>query len=229
MDFVENLKGGVKDLRIAYSPALRHAIVDEEVARLMDAAAHRFEDLGAHIEQIDPFEEDPREIFRMHWWVGAATTLGDLSDEAKAHLDPGLAEIIEEGQRIPLVDYQKAVRARETFGSGLQKFLTEYDLLITPVVAVPAFEAGRNAPDGWSGHGDLHHWLGWAAMSYPFNLSQQPAASVPCGFTSTGLPVGLQIVAAKYRDDLVLRAAAAYEAVHPVWKRRAGGSANIGE
>jgi len=66
-------------------------------------------------------------------------------------------------------------------------------------------------PEGWPEHG----WPSWTPFTYPFNLTQQPAASVPCGFTADGLPIGLQIVGPRYGDALVLRAARAYEAAHP--------------
>jgi aspartyl-tRNA(Asn)/glutamyl-tRNA(Gln) amidotransferase subunit A len=96
------------------------------------------------------------------------------------------------------------------------RFHAEYDLLLTPAVPIPAFEAGREVPAG-SPH---RRWTSWTPFTYPFNLTQQPAASVPCGFTSAGLPVGLQIVGAKYKDALVLRAAHAYQSANPLTDRR---------
>ena len=93
----------------------------------------------------------------------------------------------------------------------MRRFET-YDLLLTPSLPLPAFEAGRlMPPDGdW---GDS--WTNWAPFSYPFNLTQQPAAAVPCGLTKAGLPVSLQIVGPIGADDLVLRASRAYEQAHP--------------
>ena len=91
-------------------------------------------------------------------------------------------------------------------------FHASYDVLLTPTLPIPAFEVDRIAPAGT----DQSNWMHWTPFSYPFNLTQQPAASIPCGFTSSGLPVGLQIVAAKYRDDLVLRVARAYERLDPI-------------
>jgi aspartyl-tRNA(Asn)/glutamyl-tRNA(Gln) amidotransferase subunit A len=96
------------------------------------------------------------------------------------------------------------------------RFHMEYDLLLTPAVPIPAFEAGREVPAGSS----QRRWTSWTPFTYPFNLTQQPAASVPCGFTSDGLPVGLQIVGAKYKDALVLRAAHAYQTANPLTDRR---------
>ena len=83
-------------------------------------------------------------------------------------------------------------------------------------MAVPPFAAGQEAPDAWP----HRRWPTWATFSYPFNLTQQPAASVPCGFTDDGLPVGLQIVGRRHADALVLRAARAYERANPLADRR---------
>jgi len=87
----------------------------------------------------------------------------------------------------------------------------DYDLLITPQLAVPAFGAGHEVPPG----SDRTRWWEWSPFTYPFNLSQQPAATVPCGFTRAGLPVAMQLVVDKFADARVLQAARAYEAVHP--------------
>jgi aspartyl-tRNA(Asn)/glutamyl-tRNA(Gln) amidotransferase subunit A len=116
------------------------------------------------------------------------------------------------GEAIPHMDYIAAVNARGALGLHMQKFHRDFDLLLTPTLPLAAFEAGHVAPPGW----DQGNWVPWTPFSFPFNLTQQPAASIPCGFTAQGLPVGLQIVGAKYRDDLVLRAARAFESVHPI-------------
>jgi aspartyl-tRNA(Asn)/glutamyl-tRNA(Gln) amidotransferase subunit A len=93
----------------------------------------------------------------------------------------------------------------------MSRFHDEWDLLLTPTIPVPPFTAGRNAPEDWP----LEGWPSWTPFTYPFNLTQQPAASVPCGFTAAGVPIGLQIVGPRYGDALVLRAARAYESAHP--------------
>ena len=106
------------------------------------------------------------------------------------------------------LDYVTAFGDRVELAVALGRTLSDYDLLITPTMPIAAFEAGMEVPPGWP----ERRWQSWSPFSLPFNLSQQPAATVPCGLTKEGLPVGLQIVAAKHRDDLVWRAAAAYEA-----------------
>jgi aspartyl-tRNA(Asn)/glutamyl-tRNA(Gln) amidotransferase subunit A len=91
-------------------------------------------------------------------------------------------------------------------------FHQRYDLLLTPTMPIPPFEAGLNEPS----RPDDSGWIDWTPFTYPFNLTQQPAASIPCGLTAAGLPVGLQIVGPMHRDELVLRAARAYERLHPI-------------
>jgi aspartyl-tRNA(Asn)/glutamyl-tRNA(Gln) amidotransferase subunit A len=94
----------------------------------------------------------------------------------------------------------------------MRQFMQRFDLLVTPAVSIPAFEA---RPAG-SAPMTPEAMLGWTPFSYPFNLTQQPAITVPCGLTRSGLPMGLQIVGPMFGDALVLRAARAYESVMPV-------------
>ena len=94
----------------------------------------------------------------------------------------------------------------------MARFHERYDLLLTPTLATPAFAVGHDVPPDGSFGDD---WIGWTPYSYPFNLTLQPAATVPCGLTAAGLPVGLQIVGPMHRDDLVLRASRAFEAIRP--------------
>ncbi len=215
-DWRQGLDDGIAGLKVAFSPDLGYAKVDGEVADLVAQAAAAFEALGAHVEQTDPGFEHPGEIFRLHWWAGAASALGGLPPEKMALLEPRLAEIVAAGAEIPLLDYMAAVTARAVLGGQMRQFHERYDLLLTPALAVPAFDVGILGPEGWADS----DWVGWTPFTYPFNLTQQPACSVPCGFTADGLPVGLQIVGPMHRDDLVLRAARAYQAAHPTAERR---------
>ena len=112
--------------------------------------------------------------------------------------------------------FQAAADQRAALGHANRLFHERYDLLLTPTLAVPAFPVGRLSPDGY----DPEDWLSWSPFTYPFNLTGQPAITVPCGFTKDGLPVGLQIAGPTHGDDLVLRAAHAYQAAHPTLDRR---------
>lgn len=210
-DYLDGLGGGVKGLKIAYSPTLGYAKVDADVARAVDEAVQMFSDLGAHVEAVDPGFDDPYEIFEAHWYAGAANLLRDFTDEQMAMIDPGLREIAEDGLKYSLMDYMAAVNARGRLGQHMRLFHEKWDLLITPTLATSAFEAGKEIRDGV----DKKRWMEWTPFSIPFNLTQQPACSVPCGFSDDGMPVGLHIVGPMHDDKLVLRAAAAFESVRP--------------
>lgn len=213
-DWDRDLKAGVAGMKIAYSPNLGYATVEPGVAERVEQAVAGFVELGAHVEQVDPGFEDPTEIFNTFWHTGAARILSAMSDDDIARLDPGLVAAAESGAARSAPDYLAADAARAELGALMHDFHQRYDLLVTPTLAVTAFDAGRNVPDPDAGGA----WTDWTPFSYPFNVTQQPAASVPCGLAANGLPVGLQIVGPKFRDDRVLRAARAFlEAAPPAF------------
>lgn len=210
-DYLQELEQGVSGLRIAYSPRLGYAKVDPEIAALVESAVRVFEKLGAIVEEVDPGFENPFPIFKTFWTTGAAKLLRSFSPEQRALVEDGLQASAELGEHVTLAEYQNALDAREALGRHLSLFHQKYDLLLTPTLPIAAFPVGQGSPQS-----DLYPaGLNWTPFTYPFNLTQQPAASVPIGLTQEGLPVGLQIVAAKYRDGLVLKAAKAYETIHP--------------
>lgn len=213
------LTAGVKGMKIAFSPDFGYADVDDEVAATVQAAADQLAELGAEIVKVDPGFDCPVEIFNKHWMAGAHAGLGALPDDAKALLDPGLQKVLVEGAKVTLAEYMNAATERANLGGHMKQFMRNYDLLITPTLAVPAFSVGRLVPDHMD-EDDENAWVAWTPFSYPFNLTQQPACSVPCGFTSAGLPVGLQMVGRMFDDATVFRAAAAYEAATDWTDRR---------
>jgi aspartyl-tRNA(Asn)/glutamyl-tRNA(Gln) amidotransferase subunit A len=210
-DYLDGLDGGVKGLRIAFAPTLANAPVDAEVAAIVARAAATFAELGATIDTAAPGLPDSGETFSRHWLPGAANALRAFTAEQRRPMDPGLVEIAAQGATVPLLDYLAAIREREGMGVTMNIFHQKWDLLLTPTIPIPAFTAGRELPVGHGGK----RWWEWTPFTYPFNLTRQPAATVPCGFTKAGLPVGLQIVGALYDDARVLRAARAFEQVHP--------------
>jgi aspartyl-tRNA(Asn)/glutamyl-tRNA(Gln) amidotransferase subunit A len=210
-DYRGGLDRGVKGLRFAYSPALGYAKVDPEVARLVEAAVRALEALGAHVEQADPGFASPRDTFWTLWSASCAKVTADMTPEQRAALDPGLQVAAERGARLSAVDLISAEGERALLMQKTNAFLARYDALLTPTVAVPALPVGQDLNDPKT----EEIWIDWTPFSYPFNMSRQPAANIPCGLTAAGLPVGLQAVAALDRDDLVLRVARAYEAAHP--------------
>ncbi|MET9758224.1 amidase [Streptomyces sp. NPDC006372] len=208
--YTDGLTGGVRGLRVAYSPSLGGQVaVRPEVARAVRRAVERLAELGAYVTEADPDLTDPVDAFHTLWFSGAARVTQHLGPQQRALLDPGLREICEQGARYSALDYLAAVDVRMDHGRRMGRFHDTYDLLVTPTMPITAFEAGAEVPKK-SGH---RRWTGWTPFTYPFNMTQQPAASVPVGADGDGLPIGLQLVAARHRDDLVLRAAhALYEA-----------------
>jgi aspartyl-tRNA(Asn)/glutamyl-tRNA(Gln) amidotransferase subunit A len=201
--FLDGLDDGVAGLRIAFSPNLGYVRNSPGVDALVRAAARVFADAGAVVDEVDPGFGDPVEAFHTLWFAGAAKVVS-LNGGAD---DPGLLRVAGTGAGITAEEYLDASAVRVDLGARMGRFHQQYDLLLTPTLPITAFEAGRDVPPGWHSP----DWTSWTPYTYPFNLTQQPAASVPCGRTPDGLPVGLQIVGPRHADALVLRAARAYE------------------
>lgn len=212
-DYGAALGDGIKGLKVAYSPDLGHARVDPDVAALVADAAKSFEALGCVVEEVTPpFGPNGRDIVRF-MWAAHMGVYADLLKDWEAKMEPGLVACIRTGFGHPMEAYT-AMRGRKlAYVAQVVEFFEEWDLLLTPAVSVAAFPADRLLPDHWPDH--EWDWVSWAEFSYPFNFSGSPAASVPCGFTDAGLPVGLQIVGPRLEDLRVLQAAAAYESSHP--------------
>jgi aspartyl-tRNA(Asn)/glutamyl-tRNA(Gln) amidotransferase subunit A len=209
-DWRMGLDGGVADLRIAYSPDLGYAKVDPEVRQIVDDAVKVFIDLGAKVEQKNPGFTDPAPIFTTHWFSGAAFLMKGVKNQKL--VDPGLREVAAQGEKITAEQLLDAQMKRGALGVHMNLFHREYDLLLTPTLSIAAFDAGKEVADKML----QARWTDWTPFSFPFNLTQQPAASIPCGLTKAGLPVGLHIVGPRYADALVLRAARAFESVRPI-------------
>ncbi len=202
--FRDGLDGGVAGLRVAYSPDFGGAVrVEQGIAAAVRRAVDRLAELGAAVERVDPPLTDPVEAFHVLWFSGAARVVDGLPAGSRESLDPGLREICAEGAGHSALDYLAAVDVRMALGRAMGGFHETYDLLVTPTLPITAFPAGRETPSGEPGG----RWTGWTPFTYPFNMTQQPAASVPCGTGDDGLPAGVQLVAARHRDALVLRAA----------------------
>jgi aspartyl-tRNA(Asn)/glutamyl-tRNA(Gln) amidotransferase subunit A len=211
-DYTAEIDAPLRGKRIAFSPRFGWVTkIVPDVETLAAAAVKRLEALGAHVELADPLGGNPSEIFQKLWWSGSGFLLGDLAEEQKAKLDPGLRKQMEGGLAFDKKAYIGAMQARGAYGSFMRVFMEKYDFLVTPQTATPAFDVGLVTPL----NDDGSPWLAWTPFTYPFNLTQQPAASVPCGFTKDGLPVGLQIVGRMFDDASVLAASYAYESIDP--------------
>ncbi|MEV8372375.1 amidase [Kribbella sp. NPDC056861] len=205
--FLDGLDDGVAGLRIAYSRNLGFVANDPEVDALVQAAVAKLADAGAQVTEVDPGFADPIEAFDVLWCTGAAKLLAAHGDAVGDRVDPGLRRTA--GAAYTAADYLKAIDVRAELGRAMGVFHQQYDVLVTPTLPLTAFPVGQDVPDNWHSP----EWTSWTPYTYPFNLTQQPALSVPCGLTSRGLPVGLQIVGARHADALVLRVGQAYQAI----------------
>jgi Asp-tRNA(Asn)/Glu-tRNA(Gln) amidotransferase A subunit family amidase len=217
--FVRDLERGVKGLRVAWTADLGYATVDPEVRRLTATAARTFEELGCVVEEAHPGFEDALPLFvDLTAPMRAAAAEPHLA-EWRDRMDPILVARAEHGQRMSAADWERATYRRTVLWHRVRRFFERHDLLLTPTAAVAAFPIGRTFPETIAGRAQDHP-MQWFPFTFPFAITAQPAISVPAGFTSEGLPVGLQIVGPRHADGTVLRAAAAFEAARPWADRR---------
>jgi len=213
VDYLAGLKGDIKGLRVAYSPTLGYAKnVDSEIAAATAQAAKHLQDLGAVVEQVHPLTEDPLDISTGLWFAGAYQVWRTLSPAQQALTDPDFKAQAELGALLDTHAIHALNHRRGVLGSHLRQFMQRFDLILTPSTAVTAFKA---LP---AGHSPMNSaaMLGWTPFSYPFNLSQQPAISLPCGLSSQGLPMGVQLVGPMFGDATLLQAAQALQACYPM-------------
>ena len=219
VDYLAGLDDGITGLKVAYSATLNgHArFVDPEVAAAVAAAAAGFAELGATVEEADPDIESPIPILSAYLISRITHRVGAMTEAQREVLGPSIKAIVGRAENLTLMDMVAADERRQALSQTLNRFLSDYDLLLTPTLTVPAFDAGRLTPVEFERFEDPRAWVPFCS---PFNLSQQPAITVPCGFTAAGLPIALQIVGPRHEDTRVLRAARAYERLNPLWQRR---------
>ncbi len=212
--FLAEVDQGIAGLRVAWSPDLGYAPVDPEVRAICEAAARRFADLGCVVEEASPGFANPAadQTFMVIGASSDAEYLSEFTDEQKALLDEPAKVFLNFGLRTTGIDVVKANKRRMLIWETMQRFHRTYDLLLTPVLSITAPTIGSQ-PDEVAGQKVAP--FGWMPFTQPFNLTGQPAASVPCGFDSKGLPVGLHVVGRAYQDSLVLRACRAFEQAQP--------------
>jgi aspartyl-tRNA(Asn)/glutamyl-tRNA(Gln) amidotransferase subunit A len=210
--FLKQVEGGIAGLKVAWSPELGFAEVEPEVAEIAARAAARFAELGCEVVEATPDAPDPWPYIDVLFAIGQAVSAEQL-ERVRDQVDQGRLKIMERALGWSANDVRAAVSGREEYYQRIKRFMDEYDLLLTPTTPLPAFVAGEDYPAEINGKSMTY--LGWTPFTYPFNLTGHPAATVPCGFTSDGLPIGLQIVG-RWRDDAtVLRASAAFEELAP--------------
>jgi Asp-tRNA(Asn)/Glu-tRNA(Gln) amidotransferase A subunit family amidase len=203
----------LQGLRVAWSADFGYAAVDPEVRQLTTQAATRFEGFGCTVEAVDPGWDNPYEAMATLWHALMAARLGHMYDERPDWIEPSLAEMIRAGRQISSEVYVKAGLTRTIFYHQVQQLFESYDLLLTPQMPVGAWPV-EHGPGEIEGR-PTPSIFDRLPFTFPFNLTGQPAASVPCGFTGEGLPVALQIVGRWHADTLVLQAATAFEQAMP--------------
>ena len=214
-EWTECLNGDLRGLKVAYSPDWGYAAVDSEVRRVVGEAVAVFErDLDCVVEEAHPGWEDPAGAF---WGLVALETdlqgMRELADKYPGQMTPHLVDFL----RRPWTaeELTGAVISRKGVVNKMWKFMRKYDLLLTPTLGCPPFPVYMQGPEKIEGRMvDQFHWL---SFTFPFNMTGQPAANIPAGWTEDGLPVGLQIIGRHLDDPMVLKASAAFESAKP-WR-----------
>jgi aspartyl-tRNA(Asn)/glutamyl-tRNA(Gln) amidotransferase subunit A len=216
VDYVKALKGSLKGLRVAWVPDPGYAkLVDPEVVAVCARAAKRFRELGCRVEEVNPRWPSPRQPWKAIFCGGVAVRLVPYLPERRADIDAGLAALIDETMAWGPTTYAQAWLERMAWWEHPRRLFETYDFMLTPTVACPPFKIGLDNPNEIAGRpAEPYEWI---PFTYPFNMTGQPACSVPAGFTADKLPVGLQIVGRRFDDVTVLRAAHAFEGAQP-WR-----------
>ncbi len=218
VDYLAACEGGLRGARVAWSPDLGYAVVDPEVRQITTAAVERFRDLGCEVEEAAPGWPEPSELFHVLFYGLFGAVVEDLIPQWGEQLDPGLHWIRELGRQYSAFDVSRALQQRIALQETARRFFERYDFLVTPTMTLPPFPVGISYPREVAGR--PVRGMQWTAFTFPFNLTGQPAATMPCGWTSEGLPIGLQVVGRGRDDASVLRACAAFEQVAPWQERR---------
>jgi len=212
-DFTAGIDDGVRGLRVALSLRLGDAAKPEpDIEAATARAARALEEQGALVEEADPPLGAAREIIEALWWPGVAAIVDSVAPAERSLMDPGLLAGAERGRDVSAVSYLAAYTRRNALHAAMLEFHRRYDLLLTPTMPVTALKCGAIKPE--SGYDD--NWINWSPYTYPFNLTQQPAASVPGGLAGNGLPIGVQVVGPPRGEQLVLRAARVVEKATPM-------------
>ena len=208
--------GDLRGLRVAVSEDLGYIAVDDDVRARFREAVDRFRALGAELEDAHPGLENAIPLWNT---IGTADMMASEGPFlATGRVEDGNRQLIDAGLDVTGPEYADARNRQYAYAIEWARFMRRYDLLLTPTMECTAFEHGRETPASIGGVPVGEFFDDWCAFMYPFNLTGQPAITVPMGLGDNGLPVGLHIVGRRFDDPLVLRAAAAWERLAP-WER----------
>lgn len=207
-DFLAALNADVAGLRIAVSPTLGYARPDPDVVAAVNDAASVFEQLGCKVERIDKvFATDPADLWTAEFYAGVGTRLRPILEKDRALLDPAVADILDAALAQDMRDYYEKVFARYALREHVRAFFQTYDILLSPVAPVSSIEVGKNIPDQLLDR----NLVSWIFYTYPFNLTGQPALTIPAGLNADGMPIGVQLVGRSMREADIIAAASAFE------------------
>jgi Asp-tRNA(Asn)/Glu-tRNA(Gln) amidotransferase A subunit family amidase len=216
-DVAATLEHDISGLRIGYSRDLGCFPVADDVAAACKGAAHVFETLGCHVEEVSVgLPPEIEDHFFVLWCSKLATLYSDLNARDFLKLEPVVQGLVEQGKAISAIQAGKANLARAAIWARLCSAFERCDLILCPTTATTAFPIDRGPPthiNGWP----INRLIGWF-LTYPINMTGNPAASIPCGMDADGLPIGMQLIGRRLDDALVLRACRAFEKARP-WSR----------
>jgi aspartyl-tRNA(Asn)/glutamyl-tRNA(Gln) amidotransferase subunit A len=218
ISYLGSLHSIAAPLRCVLAPTLFGARIQPEVAAVVEAAFEKIRAMPA-VQVVDARLDwpDPIAIFDT-LWVARASLYKDLDPAKKALLDPGFARQVELSAKIRVEDHLEALKKRAQFCRVVAESFRDFDLVLMPMVPIEPFAAEADGPAGMDPEPPVP-WARWTPFSHPFNVTGQPAASVPCGWTKSGLPVGLQVLGARFDELRVLQFCAAWEKVFD-WQAR---------
>lgn len=192
-------------LRVAYAPTLFDVAVDDEVDRVVQDSVDRLQDtFGISVETVSPDWDDPIRIFETLWVAGRGVAYGKQANGAADGFGSGFANLVRQSRKFDLEDYLDATRARSVYAAQIHRFFESFDILLMPTIPILPFDAELEAPAGMGSNSEILPWTGWTPFTYPFNITGNPAASIPAGLSRTGMPVGLQVIGPRYCDASVL-------------------------
>jgi aspartyl-tRNA(Asn)/glutamyl-tRNA(Gln) amidotransferase subunit A len=206
IDYLDGLERGVAGMRIAWSPDLGFPVTDPAVVAGMQPAIDALVKAGADVQHVSLDLSGAQAALEAIWGASHAALVRDFDGAQLAALDPGLLRLVVSAQNISAIELQAAYAEMRALSQKMHLFHRDYDLLLTPTVPITAFAAGVDTPDATR----FPQWFDWTPLTWPFNLTRQPAASVPCGFVE-GLPIGLQIVGPMFAEQDIFRASRCVE------------------
>jgi aspartyl-tRNA(Asn)/glutamyl-tRNA(Gln) amidotransferase subunit A len=206
IDYLDGLDGGVAGLRIAWSPDLGFPVGDPAVVAGMQPAIDALVKAGADVQPVALDLSGAQPALEAIWGASQAALARHFDGAQLAALDPGLLRLVVSAQSISASELQAAYAGMRALSQTMHAFHRDYDLLLTPTIPITAFAAGVDTPDVTR----FPQWFDWTPLTWPFNLTRQPAASVPCGFV-VGLPIVLQIVGPMFSEPNILRASRCVE------------------